>query len=174
MPLKQFLANPVEVQFVTDTGGMRSVCGIVSAVAEGNADGGLATYHLIVRDAFSLLEHTCNTRVFRSMSEVDITNVILREWRESNPVAARAFHFDIGHLKDYPAREFTMQHNESNAAFLRRRWKRRGIAWFIAPGTASERGSDLTPSHTLVLFDDPMSLKANVAGTVRFHRDAAT
>jgi hypothetical protein len=58
MELKQFIANPVEVQFVTDTGKLRTVCGIVGGAAEGQSDGGLATYQLIVRDAFSLLEQT--------------------------------------------------------------------------------------------------------------------
>lgn len=90
MELKKFIANPVEVQFVTDTGGLRSVCGIVAAAVEGHADGGLATYQLLVQDAFSLFEKTCNTRIFRNINEVDITNVILREWREANPIAARA------------------------------------------------------------------------------------
>jgi type VI secretion system secreted protein VgrG len=174
MQLKQFIANPVELQFVTDTGGLRSVCGIVGAAVEGHGDGGLATYQLIVRDAFSLLENTCNTRVFRNASEVDITNIILREWREANPVAARAFNFNIEHLKSYPSREFTMQYNESNAAFLRRLWKRRGIAWFVQPGAATEKGRDETPVHTLVLFDDAMSLKENAAGAIRYHRDAGT
>lgn len=174
MPLKEFIACPVEIQFVTDTGGLRSVCGIVGAAVEGHGDGGLATYQLIVRDAFSLFENTCNTRVFRNASEVDITSIMLREWREANPVAGRAFNFDIGHLKSYPAREFTMQYNESNAAFLQRLWKRRGIAWFVQPGAATESGSDEAPVHTLVLFDDAMSLKENPAGAIRFHRDAGT
>ncbi len=174
MPLKQFIANPVELQFVTDTGDLRAVCGIVSAAIEGQSDGGLATYQLIVRDAFSLLEQTCNTRVFRNASEVDITNLILREWREANPVAARAFNFDLGHLKSYPAREFTMQYKESNAAFLRRLWGRRGIASFIRSGPATRRGSDETSVHTLVLFDDPMSLKENAAGPARYHLDDGT
>lgn len=175
MPLKQFVANPVEVQFVTDSGCLRSVCGIVGGIVEGQGDGGLATYQLIVRDAFSMLEKTCNTRVFRNANEVDITNIILREWREANPVAARAFNFDIGRLRSYPTREFTMQYNESNAAFLRRLWKRRGIAWFIQPGPATEReNEDTTPVHTLVLFDDVMSLKENAAGAIRYHRDAGT
>ncbi|MEJ7804690.1 MAG: hypothetical protein WKG03_02050 [Telluria sp.] len=31
MQLKQFIANPAELQFVTDMGGLRSVCGIVGA-----------------------------------------------------------------------------------------------------------------------------------------------
>ncbi len=174
MQLKQFIANPVELQFVTDTGGLRSVCGIVGAAVEGHGDGGLATYQLIVRDALSLLENTCNTRVFRNASEVDITNIILREWREANPVVARAFNFDIGLLKSYPQREFTMQYNESNAAFLRRLWKRRGIAWFVQPGAATEKGSGESPVHTLVLFDDSMSLKENAAGAIRYHRDGGT
>lgn len=60
-PLKQFIANPVELLFVTDTGNLRPVCGIVAAAAEGQSDGGLATYQLIVRDALSLLEKTRNT-----------------------------------------------------------------------------------------------------------------
>lgn len=67
-----------------------------------------------------------------------------------------------------------MQYNESNAAFLRRLWKRRGIAWFIQAGAATERGSNETPCHTLVLFDDAMSLKENLAGPARYHRDDAT
>src|SRR5437763_1359984 len=41
LPLKQFIANPVEIQFVTDSGGLRSVCGIVASAAEGQSDGGL-------------------------------------------------------------------------------------------------------------------------------------
>jgi type VI secretion system secreted protein VgrG len=172
--LKQFIANPVELQFVTDTGGLRAMSGIVGAAVEGHGDGGLATYQLIVRDAFSLFDNTCNTRVFRNASEVDITNIILRQWREANPVAARAFNFDMTRLKSYPSREFTMQYNESNASFLRRLWKRRGIAWFVQPGAATAKGSDATPAHTLILFDDSMSLTENAAGAIRYHRDAGT
>ncbi len=174
MQLKQFIANPVELQFVTDSGDLRSVCGIVAAAIEGHGDGALATYQLIVRDAFSLLEKTCNTRIFRNASEVDITNVMLREWRQANPVAARAFNFETWRVKSYPQREFTLQYNESNAAFLRRLWKRRGLAWFIQAGEATAKGSDVTCGHTLILFDRPNSLKENAAGTVRFRRDAGT
>ena len=174
MELKQFIANPVELQFVTASGNLRTVSGIVSSAREGQSDGGLATYQLIVRDAFSLLEATCNTRVFRNASEVDITDVLLGEWRKANPIAARAFRFELRNLKTYPAREFTMQHNESTAAFLRRLWKRRGIAWFIQSEAATERGSDETAIHTLVLFDDAMSLKENTAGATRYHRDDGT
>ncbi|WP_306396301.1 type VI secretion system Vgr family protein [Telluria beijingensis] len=174
MELKQFIANPVELQFVTDSGKLRTVCGIVAGASEGQSDGGLATYQLIVRDALSLLEQTCNTRVFRQRSEIDITETILREWRHANPVVAAAFRVEMRGLKQYPSREFTMQYNESNAAFLRRLWKRRGIAWFIKAGASNERGRGDIPIHTLVLFDNPNALEQNPAGAARYHRDDGT
>jgi type VI secretion system secreted protein VgrG len=174
LELKQFIANPAELQFVTDTGGLRSVCGIVASAAEGQGDGGLATYQLIVSDAFSLLDKTSNTRVFRNASEVEITDILLKEWRFANPVVAGAFDVDFSGLRHYPARAFTMQYNESTAAFLRRLWKRRGIAWFIRPGTPADGDGEETPVHSLVLFDNVMTLKKNAAGSVRFHRDGAT
>jgi len=79
LPLKQFNAMPVELQFVTDTGRLRSACGIVAHAAEGESDGGLATYQLVVCDALTLMEQRINTRIFRGASEIDITHTILRE-----------------------------------------------------------------------------------------------
>jgi type VI secretion system secreted protein VgrG len=175
LPLKDFIAVPAELQLVTDRGRLRSVCGIVAEAAAGPADGGLATYHLVVRDALAIMELRSNTRVFRNLDEVRITRLILDEWRNSNPVLARSFDFDLSRLlRSYPAREFTMQHNESDADFLRRLWKRRGLAWAIRPGRADASGSDAGPAHTLVLFDDVWTLPQNAAGCVRYHRDDAT
>ena len=175
LPLKEFIALPVELQFVTDRRDMRAVCGIVAQAAAGQSDGGLATYELVVRDALALMEYRANTRVFRNRNEVEITELILAEWRKSNPVLALAFDVDWSHLSGtYPAREFTMQHNESDADFLRRLWKRRGISWFMRPAKASQVRSQETPAHVLVLFDDAFTLARNAAGTVRYHRDSAT
>jgi type VI secretion system secreted protein VgrG len=175
LPLKEFIALPVELQFVTDRGDLRAVCGIVAQAAAGQGDGGLATYELVVRDALALMEQRANTRVFRNRNELDITEVILDEWRQHNPVLAKAFNVDWSYVTgSYPVREFTMQHNESDADFLRRLWKRRGIAWFMRPGQASELQSQDTPAHALVLFDDAFALPQNAAGTVRYHRDDAT
>ena len=172
LPLKEFIASPVELQFVTDQGDLRSVCGIVAQAAAGQSDGGLATYELVLRDALALMEYRTNTRVFRNLNELDITEVILEEWRRNNPVLAKAFDVDWSFVTGtYPAREFTMQHNESDADFLRRLWKRRGIAWFMRSGQASQANSQDIPAHSLVLFDDAFTLPQNAAGTVRYHRD---
>lgn len=175
LPLKEFIALPVELQFVTDQGTMRSVCGIVATASAGHSDGGLATYQLVVRDALSMMEQRVNTRIFRNSNEVDISAAMVDEWRHVNPILAKAFDLDTsGVTGNYPAREFTMQHNESDAAFLRRLWRRQGIAWFIRPGKPSKPGSSHTAAHALVLFDAPLSLAQNAAGSIRFHRDAAT
>jgi len=175
LPLKEFIALPAELQFVTDRGNMRAVCGIVAQAAAGQSDGGLATYELVLRDALALMERCTSTRIFRNMNELDITQVIVDEWRQNNPVLAGAFDVDWSHVKgSFPAREFTMQHNESDADFLRRLWKRRGIAWFMRPGLASESQGEDMPAHTLVLFNDGFTLPQNAAGVVRYHRDNGT
>ncbi|MGJ9418175.1 type VI secretion system Vgr family protein [Massilia sp. CMS3.1] len=175
LPLKEFIALPVELQFVTDRRQLRSVCGIVAQASAGQSDGGLATYQLIVRDALALMEQRINTRIYRDMNVVDISAALVREWRNINPILAKAFYIDTSGIAErYSAREFTKQHNESDAAFLRRSWKREGIAWFMRPGQPSKSGSSSTPAHTLVLFDTSHSLAQNTAGTVRFHRDAGT
>lgn len=173
--LKEFIALPAEIQFVTDRGGLHAVCGIVAQAAAGHSDGGLATYELVMRDALAFMEHRVNTRVFRNMNELEITEVILNEWRHMNPVLARAFDVDWSYVTgNYPKREFTMQHNESDADFLRRLWKRRGIAWFMRAGPASQPRDEEVSSHSLVLLDDAYMLPQNVASTVRYHRDDGT
>jgi len=175
LPLKNFIALAAELQFVTDRGQLRSVCGVVTGAHAGQSDGGLATYQLVIRDALSLMERRINTRIFRNMSETDIIWSLVREWRSHNPVLAGVLDIDMAGIKrTYPAREFTMQYNESDAAFVRRLCKRRGISWFIRPAGQGASDSNAAPVHSLVLFDSSLSLARNAAGTVRFHRDAAT
>lgn len=172
LPLKTFIAMAAELQFVTDRGELYSICGIVAQAAEGESDGGLATYQLVIQDALSLMETRINTRVFRQTSEIDITRTLLREWLHKNPLLARAFDFKFLTAASYPIREFTMQYNESDAAFLRRLWKRRGLAWFFEAGESTAR--DAIRGHRLVLFDNSHALAQSTAGTVRYHRDDGT
>jgi type VI secretion system secreted protein VgrG len=171
LPLKELIALPVAIDFVTDRGDLRSVCGIVTEAASGDSDGGLASYQLVLRDALAILEKRTNTRVFRNKNEVEIVQLILDEWRQSNAILGTTFNYEIDELfalREYPQREFTMQHNESDAAFIRRLLKRRGIAWYFrADGSAS-------PAHKLVLVNNAESIQPNAAGTVRYHRDNAT
>jgi type VI secretion system secreted protein VgrG len=178
LPLKELIALPAEIQFVTDRGQLRSVCGLVAEARAGDSDGALAAYELVLRDVFAVMEKRSNSRVFRDRNELQIVQLLCDEWRHSNTVLANAFELEIDPLidmRDHPAREQTMQHNESDAAFVRRLLKRRGIAWVFRPGrsrnTAVEPMHDRTPAHTLLLFGDANSLPRNAAGSVRYHRD---
>lgn len=183
LPLKDFIGVPAELQIVTDRGELRRICGIVTEAASGESDGGLATYQLVMRDALAVLDNRVNTRVFRDKNELEIIRILVDEWRKRIPVLASTFDLvvddGLAH-RPGPRRQFTMQHNESDAAFIRRLLQRRGIAWFFRSGLAT--GADIPGAsgqpprigHTLVLFNDSSRLDQNAAGSVRFHRDDAT
>jgi type VI secretion system secreted protein VgrG len=172
LPLKQMIAVPAMLEFVSDRGDLRSVCGIVTEASSGDSDGGLASYQLVLRDALSILEKRINTRVFRNMDEVEIVQRMLNEWRQKSPILGTCFKHEVDDAfaqRNYPKREFTMQHNESDAGFIRRMLKRRGIGWYIRADGGGEASM-----HTLVLFNNADSLRRNAAGTIRYHRDSAT
>ena len=172
LPLKQMIAVPAALELVTDSGSLRTVCGIVTEAAAGDSDGGLASYQLVLRDALAILEKRTNTRVFRDMNEVEVVQRILNEWRQKSPILGTSFAHEVDEAfaqREYPRREFTMQHNESDAAFIRRLLKRRGIGWYVRSTSDGD-----APMHTLVLFNNADSLRQSAAGTVRYHRDSAT
>jgi type VI secretion system secreted protein VgrG len=178
LPLKELIALPAEIQLMTDRGQLRSICGIVTEARAGDFDGGLATYELRIRDALSIMEKRTNSRVFRYHNELEIVQLLFDEWRHSNSVLGGAFEYELDPLfdmREFPAREQVMQHNESDAAFVRRLLKRRGVPWVFRAGrsrnTVVEAAQDHVPAHTLVLFKDSNSLPQNGAGSVRYHRD---
>ena len=181
LPLKELIALPAEIQVVTDRGQLRSICGIVTEARSGDADGALATYQLVLRDALSVMEKRVNSRIFRYRIELEIVQVLFDEWRHANAVLGGAFEYELDPLFDmrlYPPREQTMQYNESDAAFVRRLLRRRGISWTVRPGRSRSSSvdplHDRIPAHTLVLFADASHLPQNAAGSVRYHRGGAS
>lgn len=181
LALKDFIGAPCELQIVTDRGAMRRICGIVTEAASGESDGGLASYRLTLCDALTVMENRINTRVFINRNELEIIDTLFREWQQENPVLGASFELRVdGSLitRKLPGRAFTMQHNESDAAFIRRLLQRQGLAWVFRPGLPESRtGSTVGPGpigHTLVIFADSSHLPRNAAGSIRFHRDAAT
>ncbi|MBJ7314340.1 type VI secretion system Vgr family protein [Rugamonas sp. CCM 8940] len=185
LPLKTLIGLPVALQIVTDQGNLRSICGLVAEASQGESDGGLATYQLVVRDALAILDLDVHTRVFRNSSELAVVKTLLDEARLRMPALAAAFEFEVDtalELRQDPARSQIIQCNESTGAFIRRLLKRRGIGWFFRAGRAGADRADAeaadarlgTPVHTMVLFHDAMRLKPSSAGRVRFHRNSAT
>jgi len=172
LPLKEMIAVSAALDFVTDQGELRSVCGLITEAASGDSDGGLASYQLVLRDVLAVLEKRINTRVFRNKTEVEVVQAILDEWRYRDPTLGVCFTCELDDAfeqREYPQREFIMQYNESDAAFIRRLLKRRGIGWYVRAGSNGDG-----PFHTLILFNNADSLRQNSAGTIRYHRDNAT
>jgi type VI secretion system secreted protein VgrG len=182
LPLKELIALPMEIQFVTDRGQLRSVCGLITEARAGDYDGSLSAFRLVVRDALAVMEKRTNSRIFRYQNELEIVQVLFDEWRHSNPVLANAFDYELDALFDmrqFPPREQTMQYNETDAHFVRRLLKRRGVSWYVRSGRSRHStvkpDQDQVPAHTLVLFNNAaLSLPQNAAGTVRYHREDAT
>ena len=180
--LKDIIGAACELQIVTDRGELRRFCGIVTAAASGQSDGGLAAYRLTVRDALAVMAGKTNTRVFRNKNELEILELIFKEWQKNNRLIGATFDFQVASSltgQQFPKREFTLQLDESDAAFACRLMQRRGIAWFYCPGMPNwqdpARSNDPAKiGHTLMLFDETRDLAPNSAGTIRFHRDAAT
>lgn len=175
LPLSSLIALPAALDIVTDQGQLRSICGLVTQASAGDSDGALATYQLVLTDAFAIMEKRCNTRVFRRLTDIEIVKTLLDEWIRSNTVLAHAFQYafaDFFEAQTYPQREFVMQHNESDAAFVRRLLKRSGVAWFFRAEGNTDAHAE--PAHTLVLFNHADGLRKNMADTVRYHADRAT
>jgi type VI secretion system secreted protein VgrG len=175
LPLSSLIALPAAIDIVTDQGQLRSICAIVTQASAGDSDGALASYQLVLTDAFAIMEKRCNTRVFRRLTDIEIVKTLLDEWIRSNTVLAHAFQYafaDFFESQTYPQREFVMQHNESDAAFVRRLLKRSGVAWFFRAEGSTDAHAE--PAHTLVLFNHADGLRKNMADTVRYHADRAT
>ena len=175
LALKELIALPAEIELVTDRGQLRSICGIVTEARAGDCDGGLATYQLVLRDAMAIMEKRVNSRIFRAQGELEIVQVLFDEWRRGNAVLGQAFDYEFDPLLDrrqFPPREQTMQYNESDAHFVGRLLRRRGVSWYVRPGTSRDAAAGV-PAHTIVLFADARRLPQNAAGTVRYHRDHA-
>ncbi|WP_175836706.1 type VI secretion system Vgr family protein [Burkholderia anthina] len=169
MPLKAFIGAPVAFQVGDTAGAERTVCAIVCEARQLASDGGFVLYEFVCTDALSLLDRRVTWRVFRDATIGDVTHAIIQEHTTGNQIIGAAFRLDASALGTYPRREFMMQAQESDLAFMTRLWRREGMSWYFTH--AIENGA---PIHTLHLVDSTGTWKANPAGRVRFHRPDAT
>ncbi|MDH5823498.1 type VI secretion system Vgr family protein, partial [Luteimonas sp. RD2P54] len=147
-------------------GGERSWHGVCTAVAPLGADGGLARYRLTMEPWTALLAHRRNALVFQ---DLDVRGVLERVFAD---YSMAAFRFDIdGAL---PVRAITTQYRESDWDFVTRLLAEAGLAWRYEhdQSAGEDDGGDDGARHTLVIFDAQAEVPD--AGTLRFHRSAAT
>jgi type VI secretion system secreted protein VgrG len=169
--LKSFLGIPIEVAIFIDTGGERSICGLVTAAHQEGADGGFANFRLTIESGLDVLRERINARVWMDIDVLDLTKRILADHLSGNEVLKASLAVDYRCTKNYASRPFWMQFNETDLDYLKRIWARDGISYVVEP---SKNSTHDHPQHVLVLFDDEYTLDVNESQTMRFHRSDGT
>ncbi len=121
LPLNTLVGLSIEVQMVTDTGGLKRWCAVVTQVRQGESDGALTLVQLTAHDVFTLMEQRRGSRLFLHKSLPEVVRTVLDGWRRRFPALAKCFDYKFLALQEdrYPKRAFLMQAHQTDAAFLR-------------------------------------------------------
>ncbi|WP_428942538.1 type VI secretion system Vgr family protein [Xanthomonas oryzae] len=145
--------------------GERKVNGVVTAVRQLGADGGLSSYRLRIQPALALLAYRRTCRIFQEQSVPDIVAQIVQEHRASNPPIAASFRLDQQLRQTYAPRSYCTQFDEDDLSFMHRVLAEEGINYTFV--FADDQGA---PTHTLVLFDDVNDLAQASPARIGYRR----
>ncbi|WP_431793060.1 type VI secretion system tip protein VgrG [Xanthomonas oryzae pv. oryzae] len=145
--------------------GERKVNGVVTAVRQLGADGGLSSYRLRIQPALALLAYRRTCRIFQEQSVPDIVAQIVQEHRASNPPIAASFRLDQQLRQTYAPRSYCTQFDEDDLGFMHRVLAEEGINYTFV--FADDQGA---PTHTLVLFDDVNDLAQASPARIGYRR----
>ncbi|AXQ10496.1 type VI secretion system Vgr family protein [Xanthomonas oryzae] len=145
--------------------GERKVNGVVTAVRQLGADGGLSSYRLRIQPALALLAYRRTCRIFKEESVPDIVAQIVQEHRASNPPIAASFRLDQQLRQTYAPRSYCTQFDEDDLGFIHRVLAEEGINYTFV--FADDQGA---PTHTLVLFDDVNDLAQASPARIGYRR----
>ena len=174
--LKQFIGCQVAVDQVSDTGLFFRSTGIITGASQGQSDGALSLYKLTLQDPTSLWHKRINSRVFMNKSDVEIIEILFKEWQVKSPLFAASLSLDISGLKnEYDVRPFSMQYMESDYTYLTRLMRESGINWLIDESSYMvSSNSQSLDAQKLRLIDDNAQFKALARRNIRYHRSHAT
>ncbi|WP_058196192.1 type VI secretion system Vgr family protein [Xanthomonas translucens] len=133
--------------------GERKVNGVVTAVRQLGADGGLSSYRLRLQPALALLAYRRTCRIFQDVSVPDIVAQIVQEHSASNRPIAASFRLNQQLRQTYAPRSYCTQFDEDDLSFMHRLLAEEGINY-----TFAFDDDQSAPMHTLVLFDDANDL----------------
>ncbi|MBC68858.1 MULTISPECIES: type VI secretion system Vgr family protein [Acinetobacter] len=176
IPLKQFIGCQVAVDQVTDTGTLFRTTGIITEAQQGQSDGSLTLYKLVLKDPTALWHKRRNSRVFMNKSVIEVFEVIFKEWQQRSPLFASSLTLDLSGLtQDYDVRPFIMSQNETDYDFITRLLRSEGINWLIDEDQLIVPNNQ-TPiqAQKLRLIDDNSQYQALARRSIRYHRSSAT
>lgn len=176
IPLKQFIGCQVAVDQVTDTGTLFRTTGIITEAQQGQSDGSLTLYKLVLQDPTALWHKRRNSRVFMNKTVIEVFEVIFKEWQQRSPLFASSLTLDLSGLtQDYDVRPFIMSQNETDYDFITRLLRSEGINWLIDEDQLIVPNNQ-TPiqAQKLRLIDDNSQYQALARRSIRYHRSSAT
>ncbi|KAF0843411.1 type VI secretion system secreted protein VgrG [Methylovorus glucosotrophus] len=132
----QFLPGALgDLGMANQGAGTRYVSGLITDIRHAGEDSRHALYVITLRPWLHLATLTTDCKVFQDKTVVEITEAVLVDY----PYA-----LEKRLIETYPARDYSVQYNESDFAFLTRLWREWGISFHF-------RHDD--ERHTLVLAD---------------------
>jgi type VI secretion system secreted protein VgrG len=155
--LSGVVGQPVTVTISLGENGVRFVNGYVTRMSLGGTFDRRARYHATVRPWLFLMSGRRNSRIFQQQSILDVAKALFREQGFSD--------FEESLDETYAAKDYIVQYQESNFAFVSRLLEGAGISYYFR----HEDGK-----HTLVLTDS-ISGHETVSGyeAVAFHPEGS-
>jgi type VI secretion system secreted protein VgrG len=144
----QVAGQNVTVAIRSSDGGERFFHGIIVAFepTQISLKEGYSTYTAVLAPALWPLTQCFDSRIFQHKSVPDIIRAVLGQSSLSRKQIRQEIVFRMDLAADYPAREYCVQYNESDTAFISRLCESEGIYYFFH----HENGR-----HTLVFADAP-------------------
>ena len=124
--------------------GERFFDGIVAEARWAGAEENGSRYDLVLRPWLHVAGLRRNNRIFHNMTVDQIVSQVLDAYS-----GLGGPHFELRLVDDYPELEYTVQYNESDAAFVQRMLERFGISWSWehTAGNHTMVATDSTHSH---------------------------
>jgi len=178
--LKTLVGEEVTLRLTLPDGGSRALHGIVTRARQLGGDGGLARYSLTLEPWMHALTQRRDSYVFQDKTVLEIVAEILADYPLAN------YRFDVGAMPS--KRSLTVQHRESDYAFIQRLLSEEGLNFYfihadaqareaqmLARGTSGEPDTKREHArHQFVVFDGNAQLAACTQQSIRFHRAHAT
>ncbi|WP_110643460.1 type VI secretion system tip protein TssI/VgrG [Salinicola sp. CPA57] len=153
--LKQFSAQPLQLEIETSGPEPRYISGYAASVSSRGADEGLARYSVTLRPWMYWLAQRTNSRIFQ---DVSVEEIIRRVFSEYGPLPV--FEFQL--RNPLPTRSYCVQYRESDLQFVQRLIERSGLFYFF------EQSAD---GHKLIITDSSIDLpRLEQQPQIRFHR----
>jgi type VI secretion system secreted protein VgrG len=159
LELKELMGKMVTIRLHREDGSQRFFNGYVYAFSLRSADGGMATYQMVLRPWLAFTELRRDNYLFHGKTLRDQTELTFADYDVAD--------WEWRCTDDDPAYTDACQFNESDYNYLHRRWESRGVFYWY------EHRED---GHTLVLADHSPSQCKPVDGpaTMRYQAEAGS